>query len=274
MTAMLPPQQIASSFAPPAPVAEPAAVATPSRFKATKPINRYELKYFVPIAAIPEITASMAAYTRPDPHDEGGRGYRVYSVYWDSPDYQFFWEKIEGYSHRRKLRFRVYADSPYAFIEIKQRFDRTLQKLRLQVPLDAVSRFFDDEREGRLTEEQLDSPVTREILEIKHRYNLMPRMAVSYRRRALFGEYEPDLRVTFDTRIQYSDAHLSIGDRFETGKYVVDPRAAVMELKFSDRVPLWLVKLIRRHELQITRMSKYCTAVDKEYHGGTMTPLV
>jgi hypothetical protein len=274
MTATVPPL---STFAPPAPAVVPEAAPAPAAapvFKAGRPINRYELKYFVPVTMIPVLAREMAAYTRPDPHDVDGKGYRVYSVYWDSPDFQFFWEKIEGYSHRRKLRFRVYGDSPNAFIEIKQRFDRTLQKLRLAVPIAGAPRFFDDEREGRFDDAMLASPVTREILEIKHRYNLMPRMAVSYRRRALFGEFSPDLRVTFDTRIQYSDAHLDLREQFDTGKYVIDPRLTVMEVKFSDRVPTWLVKLIRRHELQITRMSKYCSAVDKEYHGGQLAPLI
>jgi hypothetical protein len=249
-------------------------VQAPRAFKAAKPINRYELKYFVPVSVMNDLTLAMRGFTRPDPHDLEGRGYRVYSIYWDSPDYRFFWEKIEGYSERRKLRIRRYGDAPYVFFEIKQRFDRTLQKLRLQYSLEEANRFFDDEREDRWSPELRANPTAREVLLLKHEYNLMPKMAVSYRRRALFGEFEPDLRVTFDTRLMYSDAHLDVADRFDTGKYVVDPRIAVMEVKFSERVPLWLMNLIRRHGLQITRMSKYCTAVDKEYHGGTMTPVV
>ena len=243
-------------------------------FRSPKPINRYELKYFVPYTAIPDLTAGMRHYTRPDPHDTDGFGYRVYSIYYDSPDFQFFWEKIEGYSQRRKLRVRRYGDAPYVFFEIKQRFDRTLQKLRLQYPLEQADRFFDDEREGRWSAALEANPVAREIMTLRHQYNLIPRMAVSYRRRAFFGEFEPDLRVTFDTRLQYSDAHLRVTDRFDTGKYVIDPRVTVMELKFSERVPVWLVRLIRRHNLSITRMSKYCTAVDKEYHDGQLAPLV
>ena len=52
---------------------------------------------------------------------------------------------------------------------------------------------------------------------------------------------------------------------------MIDPRLLIMEIKYGDRVPLWLCKLVRRHRLQLVRLSKYCCAVDLAYFGHTVT---
>jgi hypothetical protein len=182
-------------------------------------MNRFEVKYLVATRTVPALVEEFAEYTKPDPHDHGD-GYKIASVYWDTADFRFFWEKIEGTKFRRKLRFRRYDDQPPVFVEVKQREDRTVQKRRL------------------------------------------------YRRRALFGAFDPELRLTFDGRIQYHHALLDIGRPFDTGRYALDPRASVFEVKYNHRAPRWLTKAVARHGFQMVRMSKYCNAVDRAYYGG------
>jgi len=70
---------------------------------------------------------------------------------------------------------------------------------------------------------------------------------------------------------QYHAADTDIAAPFETGHYVVDPRIAILEIKFNDRVPAWLVRLVATHGLEMTRMSKFCTAVDRAYFGNRLT---
>jgi hypothetical protein len=96
-------------------------------------------------------------------------------------------------------------------------------------------------------------------------------MAISYRRRAFFAVFESDLRITFDTRVQYHSRDLDIARPFETGKYLIRPELVVVEVKFNERVPRWLCKLIAKYELQFVRLSKYCTAVDLEFFRGDLT---
>ena len=45
----------------------------------------------------------------------------------------------------------------------------------------------------------------------------------------------------------------------------------MLEIKFDDRVPLWLTRMASRHGLQVVRLSKYCTAVDREFFGNRFT---
>lgn len=233
-------------------------------------MNRYEVKYLVATRLVPALFAEFAAYTRPDPHSPEW-GYPIHSIYWDSADLRFFWEKIEGLSVRRKLRFRRYGDSPDVFVEVKQREDRTLQKRRLRWPLERVVSAFGN-RAGEVDWDQVrDDPVATEVALMIERHHLRPRIAIRYRRRALFGAFDPELRITVDGRIQYHASDFSLTRPFEEGRDVLDPRVSVLEIKFDNRAPLWLTKSICRHGLQIVRMSKYCTAIDRQFFGGENT---
>jgi SPX domain protein involved in polyphosphate accumulation len=233
-------------------------------------LNRYEVKYFVATRSVPELVSEIAEYTRPDPHSSEW-GYPIHSVYWDSADLRLFWQKIEGVELRRKLRFRRYGDSPDIFVEIKQRDDRTLQKRRVRWSLEQVEAAFGDG--GRSPDWNLvgTDPVATEAALLIERMRLRPRMAVRYRRRAWFGAFDPELRVTFDGRIKYHPTDFSLSRPFEGGHDVLDPRVSVLEIKYDHRAPLWLTKMIHRHGLQIVRMSKYCSAVDRQYFGGENT---
>jgi hypothetical protein len=234
-------------------------------------LSRYEMKYLVATARVPDLMEEWSAYTQPDPHAEGEWGYPIYSVYWDSEDLRFFWEKVEGVKYRRKLRFRRYGDHPDVFLEIKQREDRTLQKRRVRWPADRMECVFGDGRVGVNWDEASSDPVATEAAIMIDRYRLRPRVSVKYRRRALFGAFDRGLRITFDGRVQYHTAHLSVRRAFDTGRYVIDPRVTVLEIKYDRRVPSWLTKAICRHGLKLVRMSKYCSAVDRHYFGGQNT---
>jgi hypothetical protein len=246
---------------------------TPQHQPAPTPVryaqNRFEVKYLVGTSSLPALLSACAPYTAPDAHGDAGNGYPVFSIYWDTANRLFFWEKIEGAKDRRKLRFRRYAASDDVFIEIKQRDDRTLQKRRVKWPVDRVERVFG---EGRVRWDELgDDPVATEVALMIDRLRLSPSVGVRYRRRALRGAFDPQLRITFDSRLMYRPAPVDLRRPFDTGAYIVDPRVSVMEVKFAHRPPTWLTKLVCVHGLKMVRMSKYCSAVDRHWYGGQNT---
>lgn len=233
-------------------------------------LNRYEIKYLVDTRRIPDLLRDVAPYTFLDPHSAEW-GYPIHSVYWDTSDFQLFWEKIEGLKVRRKLRFRRYGDSPDVFMEIKQRVDRTLQKRRIRLPLAAALDDFARSGRGLDWDGVAGDEVGAEAALMIERDRLRPRMAISYRRRALFGAFDPELRITFDGRIRYHPTDFGLEHPFAEGVDVLDPRVSVLEIKFDHRVPTWLTKTVRRHGLGMVRMSKYCSAVDRHYFDGENT---
>lgn len=104
-----------------------------------KEYSRFELKYLISEAQRQELAVLLENYMQPDPQgDEMGR-YNITSLYYDTPDYQAYWDKIEGHKFRRKVRVRVYGrqtitEQTPCFAEIKQRINKTLQKKRIRLP--------------------------------------------------------------------------------------------------------------------------------------------
>lgn len=233
--------------------------------------NRFEFKYVLTDDQMRSLIDELAGYTYLDPHSQPGRGYQVYSVYWDSSDLGFFWEKVDGQKYRRKLRFRLYAGGEDAYVEIKQRVQHTVQKRRARMPRETIRRLFGGGADAPELDPDTEDQVTQEALFLCRYYDLAPVVAVDYRRQAFFGAHERDLRLTFDTRLQYDPLALDLEEPFEVGKVLLPPDRAILEIKFNDRVPLWLTRLVARHRLEIVRYSKYCAAVDREFFGGRYT---
>ncbi len=233
--------------------------------------NRYEYKYLLHEDRARAFIRDLEPYTIPDPYSPTERGYPIYSIYWDSKDWVLFWEKIDGQKYRRKLRFRAYEHSDDAFVEIKQRIDQTVQKRRVQWPQSRIAEIFRDGRIDVEREYEVTDSVGQEALFLCRHYSLEPKMAIAYRRRAYFGAHEHELRITFDTRLQYDSRMLDIRERFEVGKYLLPADVCVLEIKFNHFVPRWLIALVGKHDLRSLRFSKYCRAVDLEFFGGQFT---
>lgn len=229
--------------------------------------NRFEQKYLVRIDDARALAAELAGFAEPDPHS-GLEGYSIHSQYWDSPELRFFFEKLDGQKFRRKLRLRRYAHGDEAFVEIKQRIDRTVQKRRARRTVAELVALFDrGELDADLEREETD-PVVREALVLCREHRLAPKIAVSYRRQAWFARFESDLRITLDTRLMFETHALDLARPFESGSWILPPDLAVLELKYNQRVPLWLVALAKKHRLELVRFSKYCAAIDLAFHAG------
>lgn len=235
--------------------------------------NRFELKYFATLEHARHLTSDLATHARPDPHS-GTDGYDVYSLYWDSPELRFFWEKLDGEKYRRKLRFRRYVDAELVFVEIKQRIDRTVQKRRTRLALDDALALFDAGALDAARESATDDAVLREASVLCRENRLAPKVAIRYRRAAWFATFEPDLRVTIDTRLQYDAHELDLRRPFVQGRWLLDPQMCVIEIKYNHRVPGWLLALVKKHGLEVVRFSKYCAAIDRHAFGGrhSLTP--
>src|SRR5688572_18235681 len=63
-------------------------------------VNRFEVKYFVATRQVPALVADLEPFSTADVHAEGPGGYSVFSVYWDTPELLFFWQKVEGVKQR------------------------------------------------------------------------------------------------------------------------------------------------------------------------------
>lgn len=226
--------------------------------------NRFELKYIITLRQAEQFKKALRAYLVPDEHGSGS--YTLDSLYYDSPDYRFFWEKMDGVKFRRKLRIRRYdngqplTDDAPVFLEIKQRLDRVTQKRRVLLPYRDALRFCN--RRERPDCDPQDAPVLEEIEAMLWQYNLRPVSVVHYQRQALIGtDYDIGLRVTFDTALGYRTGNLNLHEE-PSNLPMFPPDRVVMEIKVNERIPYWLTELVAIYNLQLVRVSKYCRSIE------------
>ncbi|HUT78414.1 MAG TPA: polyphosphate polymerase domain-containing protein [Polyangia bacterium] len=226
--------------------------------------NRYELKYIIPVARVDAICADLMEMTQPDEHG-GEKGYPVVSLYYDSPSFDFFWAKVEGIKFRRKLRLRIYPGDDIertktGMVEIKQRINRTVQKRRLELPLEQAELLCAGDLE-RDDLDVLDQQVASEVQYLVHAMHLLPAAITAYRRRAFVGGlYDAGLRVTFDTHVG-GRVHTLDVNRDADNSLFLPPDWSIMEVKANDAVPDWVTSLLARHNCQLRRVSKYCAVL-------------
>ena len=233
---------------------------------AIRRFNRFELKYLLPIEVVGPFRHELSAYLRPDSYGDDEGNYAVSSLYYDSPGYRFYWEKLEGVKFRRKLRIRHYetqaelTPDTRVFVEIKQRLDRVTQKRRASLTYrDALrlcnERVIPDHRPQ-------DRPVIEEIHSLAWQYDLRPTSLVSYLRQAYIGtDYDVGLRITFDTNLRHRPRDLQLHSR-RMGRFMVPPGIVVMEVKVNERIPYWLTELVGKHNFRLVRVSKYCQSLE------------
>jgi SPX domain protein involved in polyphosphate accumulation len=228
--------------------------------------NRFELKYLITLRQAELFKVALSAYLSPDEHGNDRGGYGLASLYYDSPDYRCYWEKMDGVKFRRKLRIRHYeseallTDQTPVFVEIKQRLDRVTQKRRAVLPYAEALHLCNDRQIPACAPE--DRPVVEEIYSFLWTYNLRPVSLVRYTRQAMMGsEYDLGLRVTFDNDLSYQTRHLNL--QAEPARLPLFPADwVVMEIKVNDRIPYWLTELVAVHNLQLMRVSKYCRSIE------------
>jgi hypothetical protein len=229
--------------------------------------DRFELKYIINRAQYTALVTQLADYMAFDRSgDESGR-YQIASLYYDSPDYKCYWNKLDGHRFRRKVRVRVYGlaqvtpETP-CFVEIKQRTNKTLQKKRVQLTY-AQAEALCGYGEAVAVPAQHQA-VLDELRYLQQTLQLQPACIVAYHRLALQGgAYDPGLRVTFDTQLTCR-AHdlslLSLG--YSENQFFLPPQLCIMEVKANHRVPSWLAEMINQQQCTLRRVSKYCSALE------------
>ena len=229
---------------------------------AIRRFDRYELKYLVPVQQLAAIAEDLMLQMQPDRHGDRAGSYAITNLYYDSAELHMLHSKLAGTSYRRKLRVRVYGDSPSstattAMVEIKQRLRRTTQKRRLVLSLpDAYRLCAGSAPGGTLTDG--DATVAEEVSALVLGMQLRPACIVAYKRRAFVGSgFEPGLRVTFDTDLWCAPPDQTLATPSQP-HYVMPRDWSILEIKVDERIPMWVCELLVKHDCRLQRVSKYC----------------
>lgn len=240
-------------------------------------LERFELKYAIPVEWMDPISDFAAIYCDPDKYCEKSpdRLYRINNLYLDSPNFLFLRNRLEGAEKRFNLRIRSYGDHPVPpfFFEIKYKQEQIVRKFRAAIHAAEWTRLFDPmdpiHDDASVTSDKERSSLGH-FLRIVHTYNAEPKVLTQYKRRAYISTVDDYARVTFDMDFRYApepaltvipdEGRMIPYDNAET--FYPDVECSViLELKcHATRVPLWMLDLIRRFDLNRRSFSKYTKA--------------
>ena len=244
------------------------------------PSGRLELKYLIGERTASRVRAQIAPYCRSDEHalDTGssGRGYRVHSLYLDTPSLAFHRAKEQGSADRFKLRLRSYRRGSGFWLEYKRRHREIVRKSRVRFddqPLRDAAR-----GRAKLTQDDVSARNSAELFaRLVCETGAAPTLLVRYDREAFVSDVDSYARVTFDRDIHFQrtnrwtlEGDANAWHDLQASVVADAPRPlVVMEIKCELAVPQWLVDVVRSNELRRNSVSKYSLGIyaSRSLHG-------
>jgi SPX domain protein involved in polyphosphate accumulation len=214
--------------------------------------ERSEIKYLLNINQYNQLLYELNQFLIKDKFYD----YKICNIYYDTENYELFRLSIDKPIFKEKLRLRSYGQPNYddlVFLEIKKKYDGTVYKRRIDLSLKEAYHFIENE------EDVFDNSINaKEIKYILKRYKLLPKVYLSYDRKAYHWKDNVNFRITFDTNIKYrlKDVNLESGDN---GEALLNDNQIIMELKCENGLPLEFVKTLSKLNLYPTSFSKIGT---------------
>lgn len=227
---------------------------------AIETFNRVEEKYIVTTKIYNSIIKDIENYMVFDEYSKDGKFYQICNIYYDTEDDNLIRTSIQKPKYKEKFRLRSYGIPSYdtkVFLEVKKKFKGVVNKRRTILTLRESYNFANTNIIPEI-KEYMNPQVLKELKYSFDLYKLLPKVFISYERRAMFGKEDSSFRVTFDRNIigRREDIGLEYGI---FGERIIDRDMMVMEIKFSERIPLWFIKILRKYNLEKTSFSKYGT---------------
>lgn len=227
---------------------------------------RHELKYHISESTAEAIVQFIKPYIPLDRYCklQRSRDYPIVSLYMDSSDLQLCKESLGGLKNRYKLRIRSYTDEPDypRFFEIKRRINTIIMKSRARVMTRDVATLL----KGLPLPPQIYTADTGSINQFQLYINNIqakPAVLIRYKRQAYEGGTENKVRVTFDRELSYCvtrEPEVRLGG----GGWQHNPftqGGVVLEIKFTDRYPIWLSEMVKCFDLKQQSISKYASSI-------------
>lgn len=229
--------------------------------------NRYEKKYLLSSAQYERLMEEAGKIIAPDSYGK----HTICNIYLDTEDYFFIRNSIEKPVYKEKLRIRSYgipgSDSK-VFLEIKKKFKGVVYKRRISAK---ESDIMDYVLNGNISEEMAENvnpQILSEIDYIMRSYSPVPKLYLAYDRQAFIGIGNPELRVTFDSRIRSrtDELLLSAGDSGtlldvrllnENRELFTDESYRLMEIKINGAMPIEMARLLSELKIYPVSFSKY-----------------
>lgn len=220
---------------------------------------RKEKKYLITEEQRRQLLEILPKYMVFDKYCQNGNMYTVNNVYFDTPTFNVIRNSLSKPAYKSKLRIRTYItkaqDDDVAFLEMKKKITGVVNKRRIVAKLIELENFIN----YRIRPKNI-SPHQKQVFdEIEYTLNdekSVPAVYLTYKRIALFGRNDSNIRVTIDEDILARTDNPSLReDRY--GKALLPEGHYLMEIKISGAFPLWLAHILTELNIHPTSFSKY-----------------
>ena len=221
--------------------------------------RRYELKYKVPNEIFPLFLKDLLEYMEIDDYSKETGYYLITNIYYDTPDDALIRMSLAKPTYKEKLRLRSYGvpnRKTKCFIEIKKKYKGLVSKRRITAPLERADAYLagQDDLENV---HSMNHQMLHEMDYFRSVYPVVPKLFLSYERKALYGKEDPEFRVTFDQNITVRRHDLQL-DKGVYGRVLLTD-CKLMEVKVLGAVPIWFAHLLSKYSIYPTSFSKYGT---------------
>ncbi len=231
--------------------------------------QRFEYKYLISEVQAIQVRAYASCYLAPDSHvvPALGHEYPVYSLYLDSHGLHLYHSSVAGHKDRFKLRVRFYDSCPDtpAFLEVKARKGEVVVKQRAEVRKSAVGRLLNTycgSPDDLVAPASTDRAGLERFCELCAKLDARPRVLIRYLREPYTDPNGGPLRVTMDRCVACLRTDRALLTDDHAGWVALPNQPVVLEIKFTDKFPLWLSDMVRELDLVRVRSPKYVRSVD------------
>ena len=190
---------------------------------------------------------------------EFNRGYYCYSLYFDDLNFTTLKQKQEGNTERHKIRLRAYFSDlndkvSLWNLEIKSKNNNIVKKRKISLKNSDV--LYNLERKNY-------SFFSNNFIETAKTY-YKPAYITLYFREAFNSKIIPQCRITFDKNIRcFKYDYKFLGDLNIDQNYILNPKAILLELKYSNFLPKFISKFFAYLNLDQVTFSKYVDGYEK-----------
>lgn len=221
-----------------------------------KSFKRYEIKYLITINQYINLMNYLSDKVEKDVFYKS----TIYTVYYDTDNFELIRKSIEKPIYKEKLRIRSYnkptLDSS-VYVELKKKYDHIVHKRREKIAYKYVL--------NNSFLEGAETQIDKEIKYFNDFYDgLTSKMFLSYEREAYYFKTDKQIRITFDTNIKYQTENVSLLPSI-SGIKLLSNNLVLMELKVPFSIPYDLAKYLSSEKIFKTPFSKYGTAY-KQIH--------
>ena len=144
-------------------------------------VLRTEQKYRLTEKEAARLSGVMSGVLHLDEYSKKG-AYRVRSLYFDTPNDRDFYEKLDGYECRRKIRLRIYdPNAESAKLELKEKQGSLQRKRSLILPRKAAAQICKGDYRPLV---ENGSEFAMELYGRMEQYHYRPKCLVEYSRKA------------------------------------------------------------------------------------------